>query len=140
MRKCEEGKGIAIVIIAIVVILIVALGMVALMMINGQNKIKSEVITADNYDEIIARIDKELEGQDDLYYLSYSVMYHIMQDSMTSALSEEGEANKNEIYASVYGKSVQELIDEGKELMRKNNVTIEQFKEELNNFSNSTEN
>ncbi|MCI8621323.1 MAG: hypothetical protein HFJ50_06335 [Clostridia bacterium] len=136
MKRREEGKGIAIIIIAIVVILIVALGMGALFVLNNHSQLKKEIITAENYDEIIAKLDKELEGQDDLYYISYSVMYHIMQDGMASAL--EDEENQNAIYASIYGKSVQELIDEGKDMMQKNGVTVEQFKTELNKVSNQT--
>lgn len=37
------------------------------------------------------------------------------------------------MYANIYGKTVQQLIDEGKQLMEENNVTIEQMKEQLKN-------
>lgn len=39
-------------------------------------------------------------------------------------------------YKSLFGKTIRELIEEGKKLMKDNNITLEQYKEQLNSLNN----
>lgn len=99
-----------------------------------QPSIKNETITAENYDEIMDRIENEFNQDDEeLYYLSYAMMYHILNDGISSAFSNT--TDENAMYASIYEKTVGQLIEEGKQLMEDNNVTIEQYKEGLENLN-----
>lgn len=128
MKRREDGKAnvVLYVIIAVVVVAVIA---VAAFFLLGSD-IRKETITQENYEEMLNKLDEKLAGQDDLYYISYSIMYHIMQDAMTA---EEGDTNA--MYANIYGKKVQELIDDGKKLMEENNMTLEQVKQTLNQLS-----
>lgn len=99
--------------------------------IFGKN-IKNETITAENYEEMMDRISQEFdENDEDIYYLSYSMMYYMMRDGMSSALS--GNEDESAMYSNIYGKTIQQLIDEGKQLMEENDITLEQYKENLKN-------
>ena len=96
--------------------------------------IRKETITAENYEEIFNRISEELKDTDDIYYLSYSVMYYMMKDGISSTLN--GNEDENAMYVNIYEKTVQQLIDEGKQLMIDNNVSIEEFKENIKDLEN----
>lgn len=98
------------------------------------SNIRKETITAENYEEIFNRISEELKDTDDIYYLSYSVMYYMMKDGISSTLN--GNEDENAMYVNIYEKTVQQLIDEGKQLMIDNNVSIEEFKENIKDLEN----
>lgn len=131
MKKREEGKANVALYVGIVIAVAVVIAIVAFFLLNGGD-IRKETITADNYEEMLDKLDKELAGQDDLYYISYSVMYHLMQDGMNAT-----EGNEDAMYTNIYGKTVQELIDDGKGLMEKENITIDQVKQTLDQLSSS---
>ena len=129
-----------ILIIVIIALLCVALYFIlnkdAISTISGifQPSIKNETITAENYEEIMDRIEKEFSKDDEeLYYLSYSMMYYILNDGISSAFSNT--TDENAMYANIYGKTVGQLIEEGKQLMEENNITIEQYKENIENLN-----
>lgn len=99
---------------------------------NGEifsKSVKSETITAENYEEISDKIAEELKDDEELYYMSYSVMYYIARDGLSAAFSNTND--ESAMYVNIYGKTVQQLIDEGKQLMKDNNMTIEKFKEQM---------
>lgn len=98
--------------------------------------IKDEVITADNYDEIMDKIEQELKKDEELYYLSYSLMYYITKDGLASAFTNPDD--ESAMYVNIYGKTVKQLIEEGKQLMIDNNITIEEYKQQIKTL-NSTE-
>lgn len=96
--------------------------------------IKNETITAENYEEMMNKIDAEFnENDEELYYLTYSMMYYMVQDGLSSALTNS--TDDSAMYTSIYGKTVQQLIDEGKTLMKENNVILEQYKESINELN-----
>lgn len=97
--------------------------------------IKNETITAENYKEIMDKIEGKLEQDEDYYYLSYACFYYVMQDGFANILTLEN--NEGVMYQRIYGKTVKQLINEGKQLMKDNNVTIESYKENLKNFNGS---
>lgn len=130
-QEKKSKKGL---LVALIIILIIALGVGGYFLFKNMSGVKSETFTAENYDELMDRISEELQDTDDIYYLSYSMIYYIMRDGFTSALS--GSEDESAMYASIYGKTVQQLIDEGKKIMEDNNITLEQYKENIDN-SNS---
>ena len=101
----------------------------------GKN-IKEEVITAENYEEILNRIENEIsEDDEDIYYLSYAMMYYMFSSGISSAVA--GNDVETEMYSEIYGKTIQQLIDEGKQLMEENDVPLEEYKESLTNLNNT---
>ena len=126
----KKSKAFLYVIIAVIIIAVVGTG--AYFIKNSKN-IKNETITAENYEEIMDRIEKELKNEDDKYYLSYSVMYYIMKDGISSVFSGNENASTSLMYTNIYGKTIKQLIDEGKQLMKDNNVTLDEYKSQLQN-------
>lgn len=97
------------------------------------DNIKKETVNADTYEDILSRISAELDNEDELYYFSYSVMYYITRDGMSAAFTNPDD--ENAMYVNIYGKTVGQLLDEGKELMKQNDMTVEKFKESLKTAS-----
>lgn len=96
---------------------------------------KDKVITKENYDDIIAKMEENVDSEEELYYLSYAIIYHITRDGLSSAFS--GNDTQEAMYVNIYGKTIGQLIDEGKQLMQDNNMTIEKYKEQLKKTSNT---
>lgn len=100
--------------------------------------IRKETISKENYEELSTKIPEELGETDDAYYFSYSSMYYVMKEGFTQEyLTTE---DQSLLYKNIYGKTVQNLIDEGKQLMKDNNITLEQFKEQLLKMKDYTTN
>ncbi len=59
----------------------------------------------------------------------------MMKDGIFSAFSEE--YDESAMYVNIYGKTIQDLINEGKELMKENESTIDEFKENLENLEDT---
>lgn len=148
MLKQEKGKvNIAIfVVAAVIVILLVCIGLFIFLNRNiaepsnagVTSSIRDEVITAENFDEMTDKIDRELDQNgDDIYYISYAVVYYMTQDSIAAAARNEDV--EGDIYTSIYGKTVQTLIDEGKTLMEENEVSLEQYKQTIEEASKNLE-
>lgn len=93
------------------------------------NNIKDTVITAKNYKEIYDTLGNKIDNEKEAYYFTYACMYYILQDG----LSQEYFATQDEsvLYQRIYNKTVQKLINEGKDLMKENNMTVEKWKKQL---------
>ena len=119
--------------IALVVIILVVVIGVALYFIftNINGGIRKETFTEENYQELMNRIGEELKDSDDLYYISYSAIYYMTKDGLSSALA--GNNDEKEMYKSFFGKTVQDMINEGKNLMKENNVSIDEYKKQIEN-------
>lgn len=97
---------------------------------------KNKVITEENYQEIMDNMKEEL-SEDEAYYASYSLMYYMFQDGISEVfISTQNQENYDEkaMYSRIYGKTINQLIKEGKELMQQENITIEQYKQNLNSL------
>ena len=108
---------------------------------NTSKSIRNEIVTAENYEELMNKAEQEFSADDEeIYYLSYSIMYYIMTDGMQAAMA--GSEDESEMYVNIYGKTVQQLIDEGKRLMEENDISLDEYKSkinDLNELSNSIE-
>lgn len=140
----ENNKTILYVVIAIVIIAVIAIGIYFVINQKTDNtnaggitiskNIKDETITKENYEDMMDKLEKEMKNDEELYYLSYSMMYYMMKDGLASAFTNN--TDESVIYTNIYGKTVKQLIDEGKQLMKDNNMTIEKYKEQLESANN----
>lgn len=134
MNDTKKKTKVVIIVFFIILVTIVVGGFFLIKKGIFLSNIRKETITAENYEEIFNRISEELKDTDDIYYLSYSVMYYMMKDGISSTLN--GNEDENAMYVNIYEKTVQQLIDEGKQLMIDNNVSIEEFKENIKDLEN----
>lgn len=137
----KSSKGLM---VFIVIIIIVALGVGAYFLLTNKDTLTAggnntqtasklnERITAENYEELTESIAQELGDSDNLYYFTYATTYYIAKDGISSAFS--GSEDESAIYVNIYGKTAKDLIKEGKELMQENDVTIDEFKSNLENL------
>ena len=139
MEKSKSKTGLYVAIIVIVAVALIA-GAWFLLGNKGtvdifSKSIKNEVITAENYEEVTKKFQEEVGESDELYYVGYAMFYYMMKDGMAAAF--EPNADESAVYANIYGKTMKQLIEEGKQLMKDNNVTIEQFKQGMQDMSNT---
>ena len=144
MSNHAENKSSKGLIIFIVIIIVIALGIGCYFLLKNKDIITTggnntqtssklnETITAENYEELTENVAQELGDTDELYYFTYATTYHIMKDGMASAFSEN--QDESAMYVNIFGKTANDLIKEGKELMQENDVTIDEFKENLKNL------
>lgn len=133
MAEQQETKNKTMLYVAIAVIVVAVIAVALFFVFSGGSGIKNETITAENYEELLNRAEKEIgTNDDDLYYLAYSIVYHMMEDGLASAGSQET-PSESDMYKNIFGKTLNQLIDEGKKYMEDNGVTIQQFKEQIEN-------
>lgn len=99
---------------------------------------EDKILTADNFKTLSEEYSNNNKNSDNLYYFSYAYLYYIAKDGISSAFNtslteEEKETN---MYSRIYGKTINQLISEGKQLMLENNVTIDDYKKSLNSLNN----
>ena len=92
--------------------------------IGIENQILTKENTEENINKFAEKVGKE---SDEMYYLSYSYLRNAFKNIFTTT----------DIYSDIYGKTINELIKEGKEDMERDGMTIEKFKEKLQNYSKS---
>lgn len=140
----EKGNSKTILCIVIAIIIVIALIIGGYFLLKSADNttigasvssIKSEVITAENYEEVSNKIEEELGETDETYYFAYACMYYIMQDGLTAEYMTS--QDESLLYKNIYNKTVQTLIDEGKNLMEENDITVEEFKQQVNDLSES---
>jgi len=147
MANHSENKSNKGLIVFIVIVIIVVLGIGGYFLLKNKDTIPTggnntqtssklnETITAENYEKLTEEIAQELGDTDNLYYFSYATTYYIAKDGMSAAFS--GNEDESAMYANIYGKTANDLIKEGKELMEENDVTIDEFKENLKKLENT---
>ncbi|MCI9038423.1 MAG: hypothetical protein HFJ29_00845 [Clostridia bacterium] len=133
MKNFKNCHGISLIILVIIVAVIIC-GVILIFNKtnndsgNSSNSNNSSqlntVITADNYNTIGNIFN---ENQDELYYFTYACLYYSFTERLTTGQDE------NTAMQKIYGKTVQQLVNEGKELMKKDNITVEEYKKKLNN-------
>lgn len=82
---------------------------------------------------------EENKESDNLEYFTYAISNYILKNGLTNAFNfEMTEEQKEEAtYKNIYGKNINQLVKEGKELMKENNMTVDKYKEDLKDLSNS---
>lgn len=128
MRKLRNCQGISLIILIIIVAIILCAILIFKSMNSGNNSTSinssklNTIVTADNYNTIGNMFN---ENQDELYYFTYACLYYSFTERLTTGIDEATAMQK------IYGKTVQQLVDEGKQLMKDNNITVEQYKKQL---------
>ena len=89
------------------------------------------VLNADNYEKLSTEYSENHRDDDELYYYTYAVLYYTMSSAFTNPDDE------NAMYKDIYGKTINQLIEEGKTLMANNNITVEQYKKSLTEIDSS---
>ena len=51
-----------------------------------------------------------------------------------------GTEDESEMYVNIYGKTVQQLIDEGKQLMEENDISLDEYKSKINDLNELSNN
>lgn len=110
-----------------------------------ENKAISDIVlNKENFEEIMTKYgDTYSKNSNEYLYLSYAEIYYVTQDGFKNALNTDmtDEQKDDAMYERIYGKTINQLISEGKQLMKENNITPEQWKENMNSMStNTTEN
>jgi len=119
--------------ISIILVIVVLVGG---FLIRNRN-VKKQIITADNFDNVVESIRDSLT-EDETCYFTYACMKYMLSDGMASALADTG--NADAMYTKIYNKTVGELIEEGKQLMKDDNTTVEQYKQALQNMGEDISN
>lgn len=135
MKKLKNCQGVSLIILIIIVAIILCVILIFKNMnssnsdnsgSNSSTSINSNklntIVTADNYNTIGNMFN---ENQDELYYFTYACLYYSFTERLTTGIDEATAMQK------IYGKTVQQLVDEGKQLMKDNNITVEQYKKQL---------
>lgn len=96
---------------------------------------KNKTITAENHDEIMNEAKEKMKDSDELYYFTYAYLYYWAQGMQESYADNY---DMNDVYKDrIYGKTINDLIKEGKQLMKDNNTDVEKFKQDMENFGNT---
>ena len=97
------------------------------------------ILSKENYKETTEKYAEENKDSDDLVYFAYATSNYIFKDGLANAFNMEmtEDQKETESYKNIYGKTINQLVQEGKNLMKENNMTVEKYKETLQNLSNS---
>lgn len=126
---------------------IMYLGIVSLLILLlltgcSTNNLANRVLSKENYDEITTKYAQDNANKDEVVYFTYAITNHILKDGLENVLNLEMTEEQKEIetYKNIYGKTINQLVEEGKTLMKANNMTVDKYKENLKNLSNSINN
>lgn len=99
---------------------------------------ENKTLTSENAEALLKDYSDKNKDTDDFYYFSYAVLYNAFKNGIVS-MSNTNSTNTDDsvYYKNIYGKTIKELIEEGKTLMKQNNVTVEQYKKSLEDLNNS---
>ena len=119
-------KGITLINV-ILILLIFIIGAILFKIIINGNSIENITLSKDNFQGTLKEYANNeysnTEGaSDDLAYVMYAIFNYSMIDSMSNNFEFDDQLT------IIYGKTINELKKEGKELMKKNDVQIETFK------------
>lgn len=96
---------------------------------NNEKTLRDQIITADNFEKITEKIQsgEALDyNEDDFFYYTYATL------SYSVKAMKQGITDTDKIYENnIYGKTLQQIIDEGKQFMKDENTTVEKFKSSL---------
>jgi len=122
-----------------IIILLAILAIIAFGFTKG-NPIGNETLSKDNYEKLITQYGEKYKDSDNLLYFTYATTNYMFSDGFSSIFNSNltEEEKENDMYKQIYGKTINELIQEGKKLMEENNTTPQEYKEKLQNISNTT--
>lgn len=114
-----------------ILVIVIAL----LYFIIPKNNIQNTVLTKENYQSTIDEYANKYGQKDEYYYFSYALIYNITKDSLGNLFNSS--EDDSVAYKNIYGKSIKQLVNEGKNLMHENNTTIDEYKKSINELKNN---
>ena len=123
MKKNNQKGAINIIAIILIIVIIIAIVFAVLYFTD----FKRTKLTEENIDEVMEEAGDKLD-EDEKAYLAYSVMYYVFTDGLSN-LDDEDAAYKN-----IYDKTIQDLINEGKDMMEEEGITPEEFTESMSDL------
>ena len=134
-NKPKQSQGFAVAIVLLGLIIIASVICFFVFNTSAVNK----TITAENYQTLMDELGDEIGDKDEAYYLSYAFLYYTYTDAVTAALAgnDVEAAMEGAMMVNIYGKTPKQLIDEGKQLMEDDGVTLEEVKETVDDLVNN---
>lgn len=132
MKNLKKSKGIALIDVILLLFIFIIGAILFKAIING-NSIENTKLSEKNFQETLDEYSKSENKSDNLAYVLYALMYNSVSD-LTFNFFTNGSSNIKYPFSSAYGKTINELKKEGKELMKRNNVNVEDFKHYLDNL------
>ena len=130
-----KSKGNALIPIILIIVVILLVGGAIYWVWNSSDTNNLDVvITSENY-ETLEDLFTEQQEEEALYF-SYACMYYIMKDGLTTEYLTTQDDNL--MFKNIWGKTIQQLVDEGKNLMKENNITLEEYKTQIEELNNTT--
>ena len=122
------NKKVVMIVVAVVFAIAVIVGGF-LLLSSGKSSLKKEFVSQENYETILNEVENKFVESDETYYYTYACIYHTAKAGFTEEYLQS--KDQSMLYKDIAGKTVQQLMDEGKQLMEENNITIEEYKEKL---------
>ena len=133
--------------VVIVVIVLALIGLLVWVIIKATNAYKPKsyldvALSSENYDEMISKFNKEMKKEnetgykDEYYYFNYAFNSHMFDDA-ASTVSQNPEENTTipAQYKYIYGKTINNVIDEGKKLMEEKHFSLSDYVDYLNSLT-----
>lgn len=111
-------------------VLIFAIILAIVFFIIYKNNIANKILTEENCEATIEKYSSKNKETDNYYYFNYALMYSISLDGLDNLVTTL--LDNTITYKNVYGKSINQLIVEGKNQMIEQNITVEEYKNILN--------
>lgn len=124
----KNQKGISVISLMLIII-IVAIGIIFARKSIKLHSIESMVLTKYNLEDNLDKYYNLKKDSDDIIYVGYAIMYYSTLGYMSDFFNSE--VSKPNDYTQIYGKTIKELKEKGEVLMRKNNTTPQDFKENM---------
>ena len=133
--------------VVIIVIVLALIGLLVWVIIKATNAYKPKsyldvALSSENYDEMISKFNKEMKKEnetgykDEYYYFNYAFNSHMFDDA-ASTVSQNPEENTTipAQYKYIYGKTIHNVIDEGKKLMEEKHFSLSDYIDYLNSLT-----
>lgn len=132
--------------VVITVIILALIGLLVWVIINAKKEYKANsyldtVLSSENYDEMINEFNKNMKKdeepgyKDEYYYFNYAFNSHMFDDA-ASTVSQNPEENTTipAQFKYIYGKTINNVIDEGKKLMEEKHFSLSDYVNYLNSL------
>ena len=146
-NKKEAKKSDKVIKSVVITVIVLALcGLLIWVIINAKKEYKATSyldteLTSENYDEMIKEFNKNMKKdeepgyKDEYYYFNYAFNSHMFDDA-ASTVSQNPEENTTipAQFKYIYGKTLNNVIDEGKKLMEEKHFSLSDYINYLNSL------
>lgn len=101
-------------------VLILAIILAIVFFMIYKNNIANKILTENNCEATIEKYSSKNKETDNYYYFSYGLLYNISLDGLNNL-------STTSLCKSIYGKTINQLVIEGKNQMLEDNITVKEF-------------